>query len=111
MKWVLGTALVVSLISNGYLALRWMKVDDAIEAGVHAEMVSTFALSDLAYFLRKSGTTKTQLLELARQRPVKAGAERSPPELKDNRFVWFPLEVTFTEAGTIDQIRVAGDAY
>jgi len=111
MKRMLGAALVASLFVNAYLLLRLIKTDDAIQAGVHAEIMSTFALEDLSYFLRNSGITKGRLLELARRQPAKAGAERVAPEIRDNRFVWFPLEMTFTEAGTIDQIRVAGDAY
>src|SRR6478609_3906739 len=104
MKWVLGAALLVSLAGNAYLAARLLKEDDKIEAGVHAEMLSSFALEDLSYFLRHSGITKARLLELARQQPAKAGQERLPPELTGSRFVWFPLEMTFAESGTIDQI-------
>lgn len=111
MKWVLGAGLVLSLIGNGYLGFCLLKESERIEAGVHAEMMATFALEDLSYFLRHSGVTKAKLLELARKRPAKAGQDRMPPELTGNRFVWFPLEVTFTESETIDQIKVAGDTY
>jgi hypothetical protein len=111
MKSVLGALLLISLIGNGYLLLRLMKADDQIEAGVHGEMMSTFGLQDLSYFLRNSGATKEQLLELARKQPVRKGHERAPPQITANRFVWFPLDVSFTKSGTIDQIKVAGDSY
>lgn len=88
-----------------------MKQGDTIEAGVHAEMVSTFALKDLCCFLRHSGVTKAKLLDLARTKSPQTGEGRSPPELTPNGFVCFPLEVTLTPAGTIDQIRVAGETY
>ena len=111
MKWVLGAGLVLSLIANGVLGFVLMKQEDAIEAGVHAEMMSTFALKDLCYFLRHSGVTKAKLLDLARAASPQTGENRAPPELTANGFFWFPLEVTFTPAETIDQIKVAGDTY
>jgi len=111
MKRLLGAALVLSLIGNVYLASRLMKADDAIEAGVHAEMMASFALEDLCYFLRSSGVTKAQLVELARRKPLKKGQERAPPEVTADGFTWLPLEITFTSAGAIDQVKVAGDAY
>lgn len=111
MKRLLAAGLALSLIGNVYLAFRLMKADDAIEGGVHAQLLSSFALQDLSYFLRSSGVTKAQLVEFARRKPVGKGHERTPPEVTANRFTWLPLEITFTGAGAIDQIRVAGDAY
>jgi hypothetical protein len=111
MRNVLGAALVLSLIGNGYLGLRMIKQGDEIEAGVHAEIVSKYALEDLSYFLRHSDLTSVKLLDLARKQPGKAGRDRQAPELRANRFVWFPLEMTFTASGSVDQIRVAGETY
>lgn len=111
MKRVLAAALVLSVIGNVYLAFRLMKADDAIEAGVHAEMMSSFALEDLSYLLRNSDLTQAELVTLARKKPAKPGEEREPPQVTANRLAWLPLEVTFTRAGAIDQIKVAGDAY
>ena len=111
MKRVLGAGLVLSLIANGVLGFCLMKQGDTIEAGVHAEMMSTFALKDLCYFLRHSGVTKAKLLDLARTASPQTGEGRAPPELTANGFFWFPLEMTFTAAETIDQIKVAGDTY
>jgi hypothetical protein len=111
MNRLLGAGLALSLVGNLYLGFRLMKQDDRIEAGVHAEMMSTFALKDLCYFLRHSGVTKAKLLSLARTRSPQTGEGRAPPELTTNGFIWFPLEMTFTPAETIDQIKVAGDTY
>ena len=111
MKRLLAAGLVVSLIGNLYLAFQLMKAGDAIEGGVHAERMSSFALEDLSYLLRNSGLTQAELVALARKKPAKQGEEREPHHVTANRLVWFPVEVTFTGVGTIDQIRVAGDAY
>ena len=111
MKRLLAAALALSLIGNVYLAFRLLKADDAIEAGVHAEMMSRFALEDLSYLLRNSGLTQTEVVALARKKPAKQEEEREPPQVTEGRLVWFPLEVTFTGAGAIARIRVAGDAY
>lgn len=108
---MLVAALALSVMGNAYLGARLAGEREKIEAGVHAEMLSSAALEDLSYLLRHSGLTRAKLLDLARQQPAKAQAERLPPELTASRLVWFPLEMTFSESGTIDQIRVAGDAY
>ena len=111
MKRLLVVALGLSLMSNAYLGVRLAQEREKIEAGVHAEMLSSAALEDLSYFLRQSGVTQAQLLEQARRKPVKSHQERTPPELTADRFSWFPLEVTFSESGAIDQIEIAGDSY
>jgi hypothetical protein len=61
--------------------------------------------------LRQSGATRNQLLDWARKQPSEAEGERAQPQLIDNRFVWFPLEVTFGSSGAIERITVGGEAY
>jgi hypothetical protein len=111
MKRLLAVALGLSLTGNAYLGIRLAQEREKIEAGVHAEMLSSAGLEDLSYFLRQSGVTQARLFDLARRKPAKAHQERMPPELEANRFFWFPLEVTFSESGAIDQIKIAGDSY
>lgn len=111
MKRLLAAGLVLSLLGNVCLAFQLMKAGDAIEGGVHAELMASFALDDLSYLLRNSGLTQAELVALARKKPAKQGQEREPPQVTANRLLWFPLEVTFTSAGAIDQISVSGDSY
>ena len=111
MKRLLGVALFLSMVANGYLGLRLVKQGDRIEASTQAEMLNNLALHDLSYFLRQSAITKVQLADLARKQPGEAGRDRPSPVVTENRFVWFPLEVTFTESGGIDRVMVAGDVY
>ncbi|HVR61470.1 MAG TPA: hypothetical protein VMU50_06190 [Polyangia bacterium] len=111
MKRLLGVAFFLSVVANGYLGMRLIKERDRIEAATHAEMLKNLALHDLSYFLRQSAIAKVQLVDLAGKRPGEAGRDRQPPVVTENRFIWYPLEVTFTEAGTIDRVMVAGDVY
>lgn len=111
MNRLLSVALFLSMVANGYLVIRLIKEGDRIEAVTHAQMLKNLALHDLSYFLRQSAITKDQLVDIARKRPGEAGSDRPPPVVTENRFVWFPLEVTFTESGTIDRVMVAGDVY
>ena len=89
MKKVLGVALVLSLTGNCYLGVLLIKEEDKLDEAIHAEMVSDSAFRDFSYFLRKSGMTKAQLVELAREQPSQPG-ERSPPEATANGFQRFP---------------------
>lgn len=111
MKKALLVALLLSLAGNAYLGVVLIGRENRIEAGLHAEVVSEMGLRDLSHFLRKSGATPSQLLDWARSQPNRPGEERSGPELVKNRFVWFPLEVTFGASGSIERIAVGGDAY
>ena len=111
MKKALVVALMLSLAGNAYLGFRLLAEENKIDAGLHAEVISEMGLRDLSYFLRKSGVTRTQLLEWARSQPDRPGEERLGPELVENRFVWFPLEVTFGATGTVERVAVGGDAY
>lgn len=112
MKKVLTVALLLlSLAGNVSLGLLLLGQENKIEAGLHAEVISEMGLRDLSFLLRKSGATPSQLLEWARSQPNQPGEERVGPELVNNRFVWFPLEVTFGPSGTIERLTVGQDAY
>ena len=111
MKKLLVVALALSLAGNCYLAFRLQVQSNSIDAGLHAELMSQWGLRDLSYFLRKSGVTRSQLLDWAKSQPNDPGTERLEPELTDNRFVRFPLEVTFGTSGAIKRITVAGEGY
>jgi len=111
MKKALWVALLLSLAGNAYLGFLLLGDEKEIDAGLHAEVVSEMGLRDLSHFLRKSGATPSQLLDWARSQPNQPGEERLGPELVENRFVWFPLEVTFGASGTIERIAVGADAY
>ena len=111
MKKVLILSLILSLAGNVYWGFLLYVQSNKIDAGMHAEVISEMGLRDLSYFLRKSAVTRTQLLEWARSQPDQPGSERLGPQLVENRFVWFPLEVAFGASGGIEKISVAGDAY
>jgi hypothetical protein len=111
MKKAILVAFLLSLAGNIYLALLLLRQENRIDAGLHAEVMSEMGIRDLSHFLRQSGASPKQLLDWARSQPNQPGEERSAPEIVGNRFVWFPLEVTFGSAGTIERIAVGGDAY
>lgn len=111
MKMALLVALLLSLAGNACLVVVIIGQENKIDAGLHAEVISEMGLRDLSHFLRKSGATANQLVDWARSQPNQPGEERLGPELVENRFVWFPLEVTFGVSGTIERIAVGGDAY
>lgn len=111
MKKLLGLALLLSVATNAYLGFLLYVQDNRIDAGLHAEIIATMGLRDLSYLLRKSGATRTQLLEWASSKPNQPGTERLAPELVDGRLVWFPLEVAFGATDTIERISVGGEAY
>jgi hypothetical protein len=111
MKKALVAALLLSLAGNAYLGFLLHVEGNEIDAGLHAEILAEMGLRDLSHFLRKSGATRTQLVDWARSEPNQPGEERLGPEVVENRLVWFPLEITFGASGTIDRISVGGDAY
>jgi hypothetical protein len=111
MKQLLVVALLLSMVANGYLGMRLVKEGDRTEAATHAKVLNSHALHDLSYFFRQSAITKDQMVDLARKQPAEPGKDRPPPLVTENRFVWSPLEVTFTESGAIDRVIVAGDVY
>ena len=111
MKQLLVAALFLSMVANVYLGMRLIKEGDRIESATQAKVLNNRALRDLSYLFRRSAITKDQMVDLARKQPGEAGKDRPPPVVTENRFVWSPLEVTFTESGAIDRVIVAGDVY
>lgn len=109
MKTLLVVALALSVLGNLYLLFRLYVQDNDIDEGVHAELISQKGMRDLSYFLRKSGATRAQLLDWAKAEPTEPGTERLDPQIVGNRFVWFPLEITFESSGAIGQIKVGGE--
>jgi len=111
MKKLLFGALMLSLAGNLYFAFRLQSESNTIDEGLHAEVICQSGLRDLSYFLRKSAPTGSQLLGWAKSQPSEAGIERLDPELVGNRFVRFPLEITFGPSGAVDRVLVGGEKY
>lgn len=103
--------MILSLGCNLWFVTKYTNLLDLNESGSEHEFLLEMGLTDLAYYIKNSSLTPAQILDLAKKQPIKKGTERMQPELSENKFYRFPVEIIFSESGGILSVKIANESY